>query len=77
LIIAAALSAAAMPGVAAPNQGATEHAGHEDKAAPATPRILEGYGNGGFTIRTRSPKAQTFFDIGMALAAAFALGAAI
>lgn len=33
--------------------------------------ILEGFGNGGFPIRTNVPDAQAFFSNGMALAAAF------
>lgn len=41
------------------------------------PRILAGYGGGGFAIRTKNPMAQAFFDNGMQLAHAFAHKAAI
>jgi tetratricopeptide (TPR) repeat protein len=43
----------------------------------AHPEILPGYGGGGFTIRTKSPQAQAFFNNGMQLAHAFAHKAAI
>ena len=48
-----------------------------DMTAPKKAMILAGYGNGGFPIRTGSPKAQAFFDNGMQLAHAFAHKAAI
>ena len=51
--------------------------GHGDMAAPKTPRLLSGYGNGGFAISTKVPQAQAFFDNGMVLAHAFAHKAAI
>lgn len=51
--------------------------GHSDMTAPKTAQILEGYGNGGFPITTRVPRAQLFFDNGMQLAHAFAHKAAI
>jgi hypothetical protein len=51
--------------------------GHGDMAAPKSPMLLEGYGDGGFRITTANPKAQAFFDNGMQLAHAFAHGAAI
>ena len=50
---------------------------HDDTAAPKTPRLMSGYGNGGFTITTKVPQAQAFFDNGMILAHAFAHKAAI
>ncbi len=50
---------------------------HADMAAPKSPMLLEGYGNGGFKITTANPKAQAFFDNGMQLAHAFAHKAAI
>jgi hypothetical protein len=53
------------------------HAGHADMMAPATPRLLTGYGSGGFPVTTSNPQAQAFFDNGMQLAAAFAHQAAI
>jgi tetratricopeptide (TPR) repeat protein len=43
----------------------------------SNPRLLSGYGGGGFAIATRNPMAQTFFDNGMQLAHAFAHKAAI
>jgi tetratricopeptide (TPR) repeat protein len=49
---------------------------HADTAAPKTPMILNGYGNGGFAITTGNAKAQAFFDNGMQLDAAFAHAAA-
>ena len=52
------------------------HMSHADTAAPKTPMILEGYGNGGFPITNPNPKAQAFFNNGMQLAHAFAHKAA-
>ena len=49
---------------------------HGDMAAPKTPMILDGYGDGGFKITTANPKAQAYFDNGMQLDAAFAHKAA-
>ncbi|WP_207801825.1 tetratricopeptide repeat protein [Phenylobacterium hankyongense] len=46
------------------------------KAAPAQ-QILQGYGSGGFTVRTASPAAQAYFDNGMQLGHAFAHKASI
>lgn len=43
----------------------------------AHPVLLPGYGGGGFTIATKNPQAQAFFDNGMQLAHAFAHKAAI
>ncbi|WP_308516829.1 hypothetical protein [Sphingomonas flavescens] len=56
---------------------AQDHMSHGDMAAPKTPMLLEGYGNGGFPITTTNPKAQAYFDNGMQLAHAFAHKAAI
>jgi hypothetical protein len=42
----------------------------------ATPRIHPGYGNGGFTVTTKSEQAQAFFNNGMQLGHAFAHHAA-
>ena len=60
-------------------QQETRHAGmnHADMAAPRTPQLLPGYGNGGFAITTKVPQAQAYFDNGMVLAHAFAHKAAI
>ena len=62
--------------VAAP-ASAQMHMSHDDMAAPKTPMLLAGYGNGGFKITTANPKAQAYFDNGMQLAHAFAHKAAI
>jgi hypothetical protein len=43
----------------------------------ATPRLYPGYGNGGFTVTTKSGQAQAFFNNGMQLGHAFAHHAAI
>lgn len=69
-ILAAMLAAAS----AASGQ---DHAGHADQAVAKRPTILEGYGQGGWAIRTAVPQAQAFFTNGMQLAAAFAHKAAI
>lgn len=50
---------------------------HDDNIAPKTPKILEGYGNGGFTITGANPEAQRFFANGLELHAAFAHRAAV
>jgi len=50
---------------------------HDDMAAPKTPRIMPGYGTGGFPVTTRVPQAQAYFDNGMQLAHAFAHKASI
>lgn len=50
---------------------------HDDMAAPKTPPLLPGYGDGGFPITTRVPQAQLFFDNRMQLAHAFSHQAAI
>ena len=62
--------------VAAP-ASAQMNMSHDDMAAPKTPMLLEGYGNGGFKITTANPRAQAYFDNGMQLAHAFAHKAAI
>jgi tetratricopeptide (TPR) repeat protein len=53
--------------------------GEHPPQASSTPAtvILTGYGTGGFAIRTRSARAQAFFDNGMQLGHAFAHQAAI
>jgi hypothetical protein len=64
--------------IAAPLGAQTaKHMTHGDMAAPKSPMLLEGYGNGGFRITTSNSKAQGFFDNGMQLAHAFAHKAAI
>lgn len=70
-LVASVLLAAAAPALA------QEHAGHTDQAAPKSATLLEGYGHGGWPVRTSNPHAQAFFDNGMQLAAAFAHKAAI
>ena len=66
------------PAVPAP-QSEMGHGGmnHDDMTAPKTAQIMPGYGTGGFTITTKVPRAQAFFDNGMQLAHAFAHKAAI
>jgi hypothetical protein len=46
-------------------------------AIPAATALLEGYGTGGFTIKTSSQDAQAYFNNGMQLAHAFAHKASI
>lgn len=48
-----------------------------DARSTATPMLLAGYGKGGWSIGTRVPAAQAFFDNGMQLGAAFAHDASI
>ncbi|MEH3038164.1 MAG: hypothetical protein PGN23_16980 [Sphingomonas adhaesiva] len=74
LLLAAAASAT---GPAAAQEAMHDGMNHADTTAPKTPRIMAGYGNGGFLISTRVPGAQAYFDNGMQLAHAFAHKAAI
>lgn len=46
-------------------------------SVPAATALLQGYGTGGFTVKTSSPEAQAYFDNGMQLAHAFAHKASI
>lgn len=50
---------------------------HTDMTAPSSPRLLDGYGTGGFAITTRNPQAAAYFSNGMQLAHAFAHEAAV
>lgn len=50
--------------------------GQAPTPAAQRPELLEGYGSGGFPIRTRVPRAQAYFDNGLQLATAFAHGPA-
>lgn len=77
LLLSLAAPAAAQDGPVAVEKPAEGHAGHADMAAPKSPQLLPGYGNGGFPITTAKPQAQAFFDNGMQLAHAFAHKAAI
>lgn len=74
-----ATSVAAQDVPASESRAPAEHEGmnHGDMAAPKTPQIMPGYGNGGFAITTKVPQAQAFFTNGMQLAHAFAHTAAI
>ena len=72
-LMCAILACAALP-VSAQTH---EHESHGDMAAPARPVILDGYGDGGFSITTHNPQAQAFFNNGMQLAHAFAHKAAV
>nr|WP_253072741.1 hypothetical protein [Sphingomonas sp. H160509] len=79
LFTCVATGVAAQDVPAAESHAPAEHDGmnHGDMAAPKTPQIMPGYGNGGFTITTKVPQAQAFFTNGMQLAHAFAHTAAI
>ncbi len=59
------------------SEAAHDGMNHSDMTAPKTPRIMPGYGNGGFPVTTRVRAAQAYFDNGMQLAHAFAHNAAI
>ena len=50
--------------------------GGDDAPVSAVPELLQGYGDGGFSIVTANPEAQGFFNNGMQLAHAFAHKAA-
>lgn len=45
---------------------------HDSRAVPGTQPILDGYGNGGWSITTDVPEAQAYFSNAMELAHAFA-----
>lgn len=66
----------APPVTAADVAAAAPHCSGDD-ATPATTRILAGYGEGGFPIRTANRRAQAFFDNGLQLGHAFAHKASI
>ena len=77
MVASAALLLAAGPLLA---QSVSEHGGHGqhgDTVVAPTVKILDGYGTGGFAIRTTVPQAQAFFNNGIQLAAAFAHKAAV
>ncbi|MBN2971988.1 hypothetical protein JW805_08160 [Roseomonas aeriglobus] len=71
-----ALGAQDLPKTEAPPASAHPICGGDDVAAKR-PTLLEGYGKGGWTISTKVPAAQAFFDNGMQLGAAFAHKASI
>jgi hypothetical protein len=50
---------------------------HTDMTAPSSPRLLDGYGTGGFAITTSNPQAAAYFSNGMQLAHAFAHEASV
>jgi tetratricopeptide (TPR) repeat protein len=52
--------------------GGSEPTAAEAPAEAPAPRILTGYGTGGFAVRAANSQAQAFFDNGMQLAHAFA-----
>ncbi len=60
----------AAPLPAAPHCGAGAGPG-DSKGPHKTPVMLDGFGTGGFPVRTSSPEAQRWFDYGMKLAHAF------
>ena len=71
IVIPAATSAGPDdPAAASPICGG--HAPASAEPAEAARTLLEGYGTGGFKVRTANPKAQAFFDNGMQLGHAFA-----
>lgn len=49
-----------------------DSSGGSTPAAPAIPKFLPGFGNGGFTVTTANPEAQRWFSYGLQLAQAFA-----
>ena len=63
------------PPTASPSPGHAHCGG--DLLTPRTATLLTGYGQGGFAVRTASPRAQAFFDNGMQLGHAFAHSASI
>ena len=73
ILLAAVALVAWSPGAAQDMHGMS----HGDMAAPSSPRLLDGYGDGGFPITTSNPRAQAFFNNGMQLAHAFAHKAAV
>lgn len=92
MVLAALLAAAALPAAAqdthdhnaapavpaAPAAEARdEKHNHTDQAAPKTPQLMPGYGDGGFAIAGASPQAQAFFSNALELHAAFAHTAAV
>lgn len=58
---------------ASASAAAAQHQGHPAAAIPIPDQVvlLPGYGNGGFSIATKSTQAQAFFSNGMELAEAF------
>jgi hypothetical protein len=69
---------ALLVGIASPVLAqSSEHQNHSDMVMPKQPRILTGFGDGGFPIVTANPEAQAFFNNGMQLAHAFAHHAAV
>ena len=78
MVLLAGVSSAAVAQAPAPASHSEMHGmNHSDMAAPKVPTLLTGYGDGGFPITTKVPRAQAFFDNGMQLAHAFAHKAAI
>lgn len=77
LAMCVATAARADPPVPTTHTETHDGMGHADMTAPKTAQIMAGYGNGGFVITTKVPRAQAFFDNGMTLAHAFAHEAAI
>lgn len=78
LAIASPASAQDQPKATPAAEGThSEGHNHTDQAAPKSPELLTGYGNGGFAVTGADPQAQAFFSNGMELAAAFAHQASI
>ena len=77
LVFAPAMTAADSQAVA-PVTPAVPICGAQASAPPAPAEaLLDGYGTGGFMVRTRSAEAQAYFDNGMQLGHAFAHKASV
>ena len=61
-----------LAGAPAPKHAHGCHAEPPPNDTPVATALLEGYGTGGFPIKTTSPEAQQYFNNGMQLAHAFA-----
>ncbi len=78
LLLAGALAALALPAASLGDQPSLNAPTHTcgqgvspGEASHKTPVMLDGFGTGGFPIRTVEPPAQRWFDYGMKLAHAF------
>lgn len=74
---AAALQPADPPAADAPAQICHSAAAKDDEVPAPAKALLNGYGSGGFPIRTANPAVQAYFDNGLQLAHAFAHKAAV
>ena len=76
VLLVGAASIASAQNSAAPHSGMSGM-NHGDMAVAKSTMIMPGYGDGGFAITTKVPRAQAYFDNGMQLAHAFAHKASI